>query len=173
MLFPVLAIYNGLNVLGVGGADFRNPVQYNGLSPIPFQILGTLIVVAGIVLLLSLFPLLGLHPKDKKALFVVPAAMFLVCVLSFPVAVIFVPGSPIDREYFLGQEIVSVASLLLVMQTVIWTLFAVLYVTLWHRAYPRLPAWLRAETVALTWKDLRLPALLAAVSVILGLIIII
>ena len=121
----------------------------------------------------SLFPLLGLHPKDKKALFVVPAAMFLVCALSFPVAVIFVPDSPIDREYFLGQEIVSGASILLVAQMVIWTLLAVLYVTLWRQAYPRLPAWLRTETVALTWKDLRLPAMLAVISVILGLIIII
>jgi hypothetical protein len=47
-----------------------------------------------------------------------------------------------------------------------------LYVTLFRWVYPRLPAWLRTETVTLTWKDLRLPALLAAVSVILGLIII-
>jgi len=38
--------------------------------------------------------------------------------------------------------------------------------------YPKLPAWLRTEAIHLTWKDLRLPALLAAVSVILGLIII-
>jgi len=33
-------------------------------------------------------------------------------------------------------------------------------------------AWLRTETVALTWKDLRLPVLLAASSVILGILII-
>jgi len=172
MLFPIVAIGNGLNMIGAGGADFRNPVQYNSLSPIPFQILGMLIVVAGIVLLLSLFPLLGLHPKDKRALFVVPAASFLVCALSLPIAVILVPGSPIDREYFLGQEIVSGASMLLVAQPVMWALFAVLYVTLWRRVYPRLPAWLRTETVALTWKDLRLPAVLAVICVILGILII-
>ncbi len=47
-----------------------------------------------------------------------------------------------------------------------------LYVTLCRRVYPRLPAWLRTETVALTWKDLRLPALLAVICVILGILII-
>ena len=51
-------------------------------------------------------------------------------------------------------------------------LLAVLYVTLYRKIHPRLPAWLRTETVVLTWKDLRLPALLAAVSVILGILII-
>ena len=51
-------------------------------------------------------------------------------------------------------------------------LLAVLYITLFRKIHPRLPAWLRTDTVALTWKDLRLPAILAAVSVILGLIIV-
>jgi hypothetical protein len=35
-----------------------------------------------------------------------------------------------------------------------------------------LPGWLRAGTVQLGWKDLRLPAALTIVSVVLGLIII-
>lgn len=43
------------------------------------------------------------------------------------------------------------------------------YVTVSRWAYPRLPDWLHTETVALTWKDLRLPALLAVISVGLGL----
>jgi hypothetical protein len=49
----------------------------------------------------------------------------------------------------------------------------VLYVTLFRRISPRLPAWLRNETVDLTWKDLRLPAILWAICVGIGLIIVI
>jgi hypothetical protein len=172
LLFPGCAIYNGLNVLGVGGADFRNPVQFNGLPSIPFQILGALIVVAGILLLFTIFPLFGLHPGDKTALFVLPAGMFLAGFLSFLVAITLVPGSSIDRQYFLGQEIVSAARLLLLIHPALWALLAVLYVTLYPRAHPRLPTWLRTEAVQLSWKDLRLPAFLAVLSVVLGLIII-
>lgn len=62
--------------------------------------------------------------------------------------------------------------MILIVQMVIWTLLAVLYVTLWPRVHPRLPAWLRTETVSLTWKHLRLPGLLAAISVAMGIIII-
>jgi hypothetical protein len=52
-------------------------------------------------------------------------------------------------------------------------ILGILYTTLYRRIHPRLPAWLRTETVALTWRDLRLPALLAVISVVIGLIIII
>ena len=51
-------------------------------------------------------------------------------------------------------------------------LVGVLYLTLYRWISPRLPSWLRSETVALTWKDLRIPALLAVLSVLLGLLII-
>jgi hypothetical protein len=172
MLFSYAAIADGINVSGLFGGDFMNLVQDNGISPIPFILLGALIFMVGIVSLFALLPLLGLDPKEKKALFVLPAAMFLVGVPSFLAACIVVPGSPIDREYFLGQEIVSGASILLVAQPVIWALLAVLYVTLWRRVYPRLPSWLRTETVTLTWKDLRLPAMLAVICVILGILFI-
>lgn len=93
-------------------------------------------------------------------------------VKAFLVACIVVPGSPINREYFLGQEILTVANALLLVQSIGWMLIALFYVTLYNRAYPRLPAWLRTEAVPLAWKDLRLPALLATISVIMGLIII-
>jgi hypothetical protein len=171
MLFPYVAIIDGINVLGLAG-DFRNLVQTNALSPIPFYILGALIIVAGITFLFALLPLLALSPKDKRSLFVFPAAMFLLSLLSFLVACIVVPGSPIDLEYFLGQEILTVANALLLVQPVGWMILAVLYVTLYNRAYPRLPAWLRTEAGPLAWKDLRLPALLATISVIMGWIII-
>jgi hypothetical protein len=171
MLFPYVLIYDGINVLGLMG-DFRTLVETNGISPIPFLFLGALIGAAGIALLFRLLPQIGLDPKDKEALFVLPAAMFLAGVLSFLVACIFVPGSPIDREYFLGREIVSTASMLLPVQTIGWAVFAVLYVTFFRRVFPRLPAWLQTGTVQLAWRDLRLPVVLATLSVILGLIII-
>jgi hypothetical protein len=171
MLFPYVALlHDGFNVFGLEG-DFWNLVQTNGLSPIPFYVLGALIIIVGLISMFSLLPLLGLDPKDKRSLFVFPAALFLQSAFSFLVAFIFVPGSPIDREYFLGQEIITQANAF-IPQTVIGLTLAVLYLTLYRKIAVWLPAWLRAETVALTWKDLRLPALLAAVSVILGLIII-
>jgi hypothetical protein len=172
MLFPFVAtLHGGVNVMGLEG-DFLNIVQVNGLSPVPFYVLGGSIVLVGVLFLFALFPLLGLDPKDKGSLFVLPAAMFLNSALTFLVAYLFVPGSPIDSEYFLAQEIMAQASPFLP-QTVIGLILAVVYFTLYRKVAPRLPAWLRTETVALTWRDLRLPALLAAVSVILGLIIII
>ncbi len=51
-------------------------------------------------------------------------------------------------------------------------ILTVIYVTLYRWMYPRLPALLVTETVQLVWKDLRSPALLAAVSLVIRLIII-
>mgnify|MGYP001078649030 CR=1 FL=1 len=172
MLFPYVAALNdGFNVAGIMG-DFRNLVQTNNLSPIPFLILGALIIVAGLMLLFALLPLLGLDPRDKSALFVLPAALFLQSTLSFLVAILFVPGSPIDRQYFLGQEIMAGANSFL-LATVIGVILALLYITLYRKLQPRLPAWLRTEKVEPTWKDLRTPALLATASLVIGLIIVI
>ena len=171
MLFPYVALNDGINVMGFDG-DFWNLVQVTGVSAIPFLILGGLIVVVGIVSWFAILPLAGLKPQDRKPLFVLPAAMFLWAALSQLVALIVVPGSPIDANYFVGREILTSANSTLMM-TLIGALLALIYVTLWRWAYPRLPAWLHTENVELTWMDLRVPALLAAVSVILGLIIII
>ena len=99
MLFPYIALNDGFNVMGITD-DFRNLVLSTGLPAAPFLILGALIFGIGIISLLSLFPLAGLDPRDNKALFVLPAAMFLICALSFLVAHLFVPGSRIDLEYF-------------------------------------------------------------------------
>jgi len=168
MLVPAGALDVGLNCL-VGG-DFRNVIQYNGVSPVLIYILGTLFLIAGILITFVLLPLFGLDPKDKKALFVLPAGTLLANVLSLLVACFLVPGSPIDLQYFVSQEIVPMARLLLLVQTIFEFVFAVLYVTLYRWLYPKLPAWLRTETATLAWKDLRLPAVLAVISVILGLI---
>ena len=173
MLFPYAAVLNdGPNVTGLMGGDFRNLVQTSGLSPIPFYILGALIILVGLALLFALFPLLGLYPRDKRALFVLPAALFLQSTLSFLVALLFVPGSPIDKQYFLGQEIMAGANSFL-LSAVTGVILALLYITLYRKLQPRLPAWLRTEKVEPTWKNLRLPALLATASLVIGLIILI
>ena len=172
ILFSYVAIADGINVSGLIGGDFLNLIQENGVSPIPFILLGTLIFVVGIVSMFAILPLLGHDPKEKKALFVLPAAMFLVGVPSFLVTCFLVPGSPIDQEYFLGHEIVTQARVFLAGMTILWAILAALYVTLWRRVYPRLPAWLRTETVQVAWKDLRLPAVLAVISVVMGILII-
>jgi len=170
MLFPFIALNDGFNVMGMMG-DFRNVVQSSGLPAALFLILGALIFCIGIICLFSLLPLVGLDPGDLKTLFVLPAAVFLASALSFLVAHLFVPGSPINREYFLGREILSSASLGFAF-TLIFFILAVLYVSLFRKLSPRLPAWLRSGTVKLAWKDLRLPGILWAVSVIIGLIVI-
>jgi hypothetical protein len=170
MLFPFVALNDGMNVMGFDG-DFWNLVQVTGTSAIPFLILGGLIAIIGIISWLAILPLVDLGPQDRKPLFVLPAAMFLWAALSQLVALIVVPGSPIGAEYFVGREILASANSI-PMMTLIGALLALIHATLWRWAYPRLPAWLRTEKAELTWKDLRVPALLAAVSITIGLIVI-
>jgi hypothetical protein len=171
MLFPYIAILDGFNVMGITG-DFWNVVQSTGLPAALFFIPGVLLMCFGILSLFSLLPLAGLDARDNKALFVLPAALFLISAFSFLVAHLFVPGSPIDIEYFMGREILLGANSFIPM-LIFGTLIAVLYITLFRKLYPRLPAWLHTETVILTWKGLHLPGILWAVCVVIGLIIVI
>jgi hypothetical protein len=173
MLFPWTALTDGLNVTGIMGGDFANVVQKTGLPTAPFVILGALIFCIGLVSFFSLLPLAGLDPRDRRTLFAIPAAMFLVSVLSFLVAHLFVIGSPIDREYSLGREILLTANSSLLLYPMFGLLLALLYVTVFRKLYPRMPAWLRTKTIDLTWKDLRLPGILWAVSLVIGLVVVI
>jgi hypothetical protein len=171
MFFPWTAIGQGLVILMVMD-DFNNIVQLTGLSPIIFQVTGLILVVAGIFLFISLFPLLGLAPRDLRSLFVVPAAFFLWAIAGLIVGTLFVPGSPIDVAYGLGEEILATARSSLVLFATFGVVLAGTYVTLYRWIYPGLPAWLRTEFVSLTWKDLRFPAVLAAICLIVGVMII-
>jgi hypothetical protein len=171
MFFPWAAIGQGFVILMVMD-DINNIVRLTGLSPIIFRVTGLILVVTGIFLSVSLFPLLGLTPRDLRPLFVVPAAFFLWVLVGLFVGTLFVPGSPIDVEYGLGEEILATARSSLVLFVIFGMVLAGTYVTLYRWAYPRLPAWLRTETVSLTWKDLRIPAMLAAISVVLGILVI-
>ncbi len=172
MFVPYIALFEGIYVMGVLGGDFQNLVQSTGLPAVLFLILGALIFCIRIISLLSLFSLAGLDPRNYHALFVLPAAMFLISVLSLLVALLLVPGSPIDRQYFLAGEIVSLASNFIGLWFILGIILAVVYVTLFRKMYPRLPAWLRSATTSMAWKDLCLPASLWAVSMVIGLVIV-
>ncbi len=169
-LFPLTATGNGLYILTVNG-DFRNIMNITGLPPAVFNIIGGAIAAVGILCLLSLLPLLGLSPRDKKALLILPAGYFLWALLSTIVAYLFVPASRFVIQYHLSGEILQSAN------AILWVpiqglALAVLYLTLYRRMSTRLPAGLRTATAQLGWSDLRIPGLLAAISLIVGLAVI-
>ncbi len=169
-LFPLATTGNGVYILTVNG-DFRNIMNITGLPPLVFNLIGGVIAAVGILCFLSLLPLLGLSPQDKKVLLVLPAGYFLWVLLSTIVAYLFVPASPFVIQYHLAGEILQSAN------AIVWIpiqglALAALYLTLYRWISTRLPAGMRTATVQLRWSDLRIPGLLAAISVIVGLVII-
>jgi hypothetical protein len=171
LLFPWGAIIQGFQMLTLGG-DTYNIMRISGLPAIIFIVLGLVLVCSGIFFLLSLFPLLGLPLEGGRSLLVIPAVFSLQSIFGMAVAYLFVPGSPVDIRYAEGGGIIASANNVAIFLPIMGVLFAVIYITLFRKISPKLPAWLRTKTVQLVWKDLRAPALLAAVSVILGLVII-
>jgi hypothetical protein len=173
LVFPWTAIFHAIGVLDIPTAtgDYYNLIRITGLPAIVFYGMGFILLVVGIFFFISLFPLLGLAPEDRKSLFVVPAGMFLHSVLGIVVAHLFVPGSPIDVRYQLAGEIISSANNRLFI-AIAGVVIAVIYGTLYRRGYLRLPAGFRTEKVGLSWRDLWYPGLLFTISVILGLIVI-
>jgi len=172
LFFPWAALMQGIRILTMGG-DFQNIKQITGLPAIVFIITGALIVGSGIFCLVSLLPLLGLAPQERKSLFVLPAGVLLWSVVGGLTAYLLVPGSPIAVQYYLAEEILKSANNAPIVGVMIGVLLAVIYIMLYRRVYPRLPVGLQTETVTLAWRDLRIPALLSVISVILGIIIII
>jgi len=171
MVFPWAAIIQGLEMLNRSG-DTYDIMRITGLPAVLFIGLGFVLVCSGIFFPHSLFPLLGLTPKDGKSLLVVLTVFSLQSTFGMLVANSFVPGSPADIRYMEGGVIIASANNVAIFLPILGVLFAVIYLTLFRKIYPKLPAWLRTETVQLTWRDLRLPALLAVVSVVIGLIVI-
>jgi hypothetical protein len=171
MIFPFWAISQGLLISLLNG-DTANILRFTGLPAILFIVLGVILICSGFIFLLALLPLLGLAPTDRRSLLVVPAAFFLHGAVSMFIAHVFVPGSLIDNRYLLGADILESANTLVLVLPIIGAFLAVLYLTLFHWIFPRLPAWVRTETARLTWNDVRIPGLLCVVSMIIGLIII-
>jgi len=175
MLFPFIAFTAGIEAfenIQLRTGDYYNILYLTGLPPTVFYALGTVLFVSGVFFFVSLFPLLGLAPGDVRSLIVVPAALFTWRALSTIVANRFVPGSSIDIQYNLGGEILRGANSSPISYVVIGVFLAVTYIVLYRGAYRRLPTGLRTEKASITRGDLLNHALLFAVSVILGLYII-
>jgi hypothetical protein len=171
MLFAFGAILDGMT-MSSGGYDVANLVRLTGLPVSLFTATSILLFIAGIFFMMSVFPLLGLAPENRKSLLVIPAAYFIQCVIGLLVAYLCIPGSPADTRHLLGSDLIMTAHMGTVIFPIVGLIFTVIYVTLYRLIYRKLPAGLRTEVVSLTWKDLRTPAVLAAICVILGLIII-
>ena len=175
MLLPWSMTYNGigniLDILGKSG-DSYNLISITGLPASGFYITNIFLAVVGIFFFISLLSLLGLAPEDKKSLLVLPAGMLIYGAFGVMIAHLFVPGSPIDLHYHLAAEIIASANLRPFFMSLTGLMLAVIYITLYRRFYKKLPPNLHVEQVNLIWKDLLYPGILFAVSVILGLIII-
>ena len=173
LIFPLEAIFTGLSVAEINTTgDIFNILQITGLH-IPssvFYITYAFFFVVGIFFFISLLPMMGLSPQDKKSLFVLPAGMLLYCALGLIIAYLVVPGSPIDVRYHLAEEIIVSANYRPLVLGFVGALLALIYITLYRRVYERLPAGLRTEGVSLSWRDLWYPAILCIISVVLGLI---
>ncbi len=175
MVFPWAAMEVGINVVEITQkmSDYNNIIHLTGLSEAVIVIPCLVLFVIGCFFFLSLMPLLGLGPKDWRALLVLPAAVILWGGVSIVVASLVIPSSTIENIHAEGTSIIQMGLGVGSFDILLMLLLGGIYFTLYRLIYPRLPSWLKSETIFLTWKDLRLPALLAAVSMILGLIIII
>jgi hypothetical protein len=175
LVFPWSALYEGIggifDILGHSG-DYHNIMTITGWSPVGFYLISLILFVAGIFFLISLFPLLGLKPEDRKSLFVLPAGMLLYTALGLPIAYFLVPGSPIDVQYHVAQEIILSAYSRPIFMGSIGILLALIYITLYRSLFHRIPASLRTEGVTLSWRDFWYPGLLFIISMILGLMVI-
>jgi len=171
MLFPWIGVYDGIGGIVDKSGDFHNLVIITGMSENIFHVFDIVLAVVGIFFFLSLLPLLGLAPEDKKSLFVLPVSMLLYSLLRLAIAHLFVPGSLADIQYHLADEIL-VSAKYRPLFCLVGVLLSVIYMTLYRRIYQKLSAGLRTEKVSLSWRDLSYPGLLFTISLILGIIVI-
>jgi hypothetical protein len=175
MVFPWSALFNGVggifDTLGNTG-DYHNILTITGWSPAGFYLISLIYIIGGIFFLISLFPLLGLKPGDIKSLLILPAGMLLYSVVGLLIALTIIPGSPIDIQYHVAQEIILSARYRPIFMGSVGILLALIYTTLYRSLYRRIPVSLRTEGVSLTWRDFWYPGLLFIISIILGFIVI-
>jgi hypothetical protein len=173
MLFPFGAINYSIVILDSlvsATGDFYHVMQITGLPPVVFFATSLLLAGLGIFFFISLFPLLGLAPEDRKTLFVLPAGLCLWGMLGVSVAYLFVPVSRVVQDDSMAYDILRSVNAFPLLVMFLGLILAAIYVTFYRRLYRRFPAGLRTDTVSLTWRDLKNPGLLFAISVILGLI---
>ncbi|HXZ29809.1 MAG TPA: hypothetical protein VEG43_01440 [Dehalococcoidia bacterium] len=174
MLFPWSVLAEGLNgsVIVIHNGDFFNLVKDTTLPASLFMGISIILLIIGIFLTVSVFPLLGLKPEARNALWVIPVGMLLWSLTGLGITHWIVPGSAIDVQYHLAAEIIQSANLWLPSMVVVGIVLALIHVTLHRRVYRKLPASLRTETKELAWRDLRWPAVWCVVSIVIGLILI-
>ncbi len=174
MLFPWAVLFEGLNAATIflHTGDFFNMVRGTGLPATPFMMTSIILLIIGLLLSISIFPLLGIKTQDTTALFAVPVGMLLWALPGFGIAHWIVPGSPIDVQYQLGPEIIQTANLLVPLAVVVGIVLALIYATLYPCVYRRLAASMRTEAKELAWRDLRWPAVWFVASVVIGMILI-
>jgi hypothetical protein len=173
MAFPWAAMEAGMDGFTIRQmGDYPSIIHITGLPEAVIVIPCLVLFVIGGFFFLLLMPLLGLGPKNWRVLLALPAAVLLWTGVSIVVASLVFPGSPVESVIPEEMSMIQAGSGIGPVDVLLMLLVGVLYLTLYRWISPRLPSWLRSETVALTWKDLRIPALLAVVSVLLGLLII-
>jgi len=160
-----------LDILGRGG-DFYNVTRVTALPVGLFFSIDVLLFILGIILFGSLIPLYGLKAEDLKTLWVFPLGMGLFGLVGAAVAYALVPLSPFAVQYGLVQAILMSANFRPLLMALAGLLFASVYVSLYRSSARKLPAGLRMVYHPLVWRDLRWPAALALVSILLGVIII-
>jgi hypothetical protein len=161
MIFPTALIFQGIeNTIALADpmSDFNYVMNITGLSVAVFYAIGIIFICLGILVFTSLFPLLGLGLEDRRSFIVVPFGLSLYNVLVVIFAYVFAPAS-IARGY-----------MFLVIGASLGVILAVVYTTLYPRFYHWLLPYLHTERANLAWKDLRMPGILFAVLMVLGLL---
>jgi hypothetical protein len=152
--------------------DYHNIMIITGWSPLYFYAISLILTVVGVFFFVSLFPLLGLAPEDRKSLLVLPIGMLLFTVLGIPFAYYLVPGSPIDLQYHLAHEIILSAYYRPLFMGAVGIFLSLLYITLYRSFYRRIPVSLRTDLTSLSWRDFLYPGLLFVISMVLGFMVI-
>jgi hypothetical protein len=135
MVFPWTAVFHGLGGIldTLGGAETLTILfGSRGLPKIVFYIPDIILAIVGIYFLISLFPLLGLAPRDKKTFFVLPTGMILYSLVGLWVAHLVVPGSPADTQYGLASEVIVSANYRPLFMGAAGVLLAAFYLTFYR-----------------------------------------
>lgn len=171
MLFPWIALKAGFGVINLAfhSGDYYNIVKITNLPEGLFYSLGFFFFFLGLFFLISLFPMIGLAPGDIKTLIVLPASLLLWTSVSVMVAHLTVPGSPIDIQFQLKNEILASATSSIKIGAILGLFIATVYVTVFRKVYARLPVSMRIEKVSLGWRNMLKPTFLFIFSLILGL----
>ncbi len=169
-LFPWVALRAGMGMISLAKntGDFYNLINVTGWPTWPFYVLCSILLVLGILFFVSFFPLLGLTPRSKRTLFVIPAGILLWSMVGIAAANLFIPGSRADVQFHLGDNLISSVKFAPYMGLIFGVFVALVYLTLYRVMERRLPSCLRVEKKNLTWRDLLIPGIICVISIAAG-----